>query len=676
MTDVGASGRALGSRYILVERIGQGASGEVWRATDRQTGHSVAAKLLWPQHGSDPEILTRFMNERSVLLGLDHPHIVTVHDFVVEGQDLAIVMDLIAGPSVATLLARRGPLSAALAVPLAASVLDALERAHRQGVIHRDVKPDNILLASADDPTPEDVRLADFGIAGIMSDEGAPATELIGTPNYMPPELVSYGKFGPASDVYAVGVVLYEMLSGRTPFAGPGTNVTVAMRQVNAAPPRLRIDDALWRILDLMLAKDPGRRSSAASAAALLRRLPASALRVEPLAPQPTPDGWVDSAVVLPSKAVVELALGGAASSLPSDTEESSGMDATSLRPMKPLGRPVPATAEADPPDDFGATMMKAATRPDTRVVPRRSGPVGMSRRAKLLIGVGSTLAVAGAGVGLLQAGVFESTSTEAEVEITTTPAHVNGTNLATGLRMDLDAAYDDAAGSTTLTLTVSAAPHAPLRGDLLLVTPGLSGGECAPVTEQDGVVTRVRASVDGLDLDCAYRVEDVLVAGGQSVTIDLVAELDLVDEDGSVPSDFGDWLTSVREATDAGLSAVTGTSFPLQRVGGIRVEPTDVTLSGSSTAVPYRVVATWSSGGADDGTELFTQDTTDGMEVDLLTGLTGGEGLDGVTVSACNAAQVIGVRVLAEQPESSCGLRVTVGALDSGESAFGIRMR
>lgn len=126
---------------------------------------------------------------------------------------------------------------------------------------------------------------------------------------------------------------------------------------------------------------------------------------------------------------------------------------------------------------------------------------------------------------------------------------------------------------------------------------------------------------------------------------------------------------------TDAALSGITGTAFPLQRVTGIRVEPTGVTLAGGATPVPYRVTASW-SGGEDDGTELFTDGTSDGMEVDLLRQLTGGAGLDGVTLSTCNAAQVIGIRVLAEQPESSCHVRARVGGLDSGEEPFAIRMR
>lgn len=679
------AGRALGSRYLLVERIGQGASGEVWRARDRQDDRDVAAKLLWPQHAADPEILTRFINERSVLLALDHPHVVRVHDFVVEGQDLAIVMDLIEGPSLADVLAERATLPPEVAVALVATVLDALDSAHRTGVVHRDVKPDNIMLARTDRLNPQDVLLADFGIAGIVVDEAAPTTELIGTPTYMPPELVSYGKCGPASDVYAAGVVLYQLLAGRTPFAGPGTNVTVAMRQVSAAPLRLPVHDRLWRVLSTMLSKDPGERLSAAGTAALLRRLPASALGSEALPVQPQPDDWTDSPTRLPEKAQVERVLGGSdrgrAGAQTGSGPEDDGADpeATSLRAGQPLvpRSPVKATAEPLLADaDSGATMMKAASLPEVATSARRPAATGMSSRAKALIGIAAAVAVVGVGVVLWATGVFTSDGADEEVEITTAAAHVSGETTATGLRIDLDAAYDQAEQVTGLQVTLSAAPNAPVTGDVLLVLPGLTGGECAGVTESEQVA-RVRASSDGMDIDCGVKLTDVLLEGGASTTVDVTVDLDLVDAEGEQPDDYREWLEQVVQSTQTGLGQLTGTGFALQRVAGVSVEADSVTLAGvEATPVPYRVYADWP--GVDEAarTELFTSETVDGMEVDLLRQLTGGHGLDQVSVTACNGTQAIGIRVLAEQPDSACGLTVGVGALTSTETSFGIRMR
>lgn len=686
MTGGGAPGeRALGSRYTLVDRIGQGASGEVWRARDRLTGTDRAAKLLWPRHAADPEILARFVQERSVLTGLDHPLLVRVHDFVVEGADLAIVMDLVTGPDLGTVLREAGTLSASSAVPIAAAVLEALASAHGHGVVHRDVKPDNVLLARSGPPRAQDVRLADFGIAGMVHDGVASATELIGTPAYMAPELVSYGRAGPPTDVYAAGVLLHELLAGRTPFAGPGTPVTLALRHVHDQPPRLPVHDTLRQVLDRLLAKDPAARPTAAESVRLLRGLPDAALTAAPLPVQAAPRSWTRSRTSLPGRQAVEVALAlprtgpgpepstGGHPPGPEQVEDPG--QATSLRPGRPVAPvdPEPDRVGPDRVDGPDATMMRASA-PDPATVRRPPAPTPMRTRARVLIGCGAALLVGAAGVLVWRSGLLDGGDAP-PVEITTVAAHRNGNPLPTGLRVDLDAAYDATEGLSRVRATVSAAPNAPLRGDVLLVLPGLGSG-CAEVAEQEGVVRTVRASTDGLDLACAHRLVDVDLPGGATVTVDLAVDLDLLDDDGVPADDYGAWLESVQAATDAGLARVPGTDFALQRVSAISVEPADVTLAGSAIEVPYRVAATWSGGGPDGVTELFTGSTSDGMEVDLLRQLTGDAGLDGVVVSACHAARVIGIRVLAEQPESACAMQVRVGALDSGEARFGVRMR
>lgn len=680
-------GRALGSRYVLVEQLGRGAAGEVWRAWDRQAASPVAAKLLWPRHAADPEILARFVNERAVLLGLHHPNIVRVHDFVVEGEDLAIVMDLVAGPSLATLLDRCGTLPPAVAVPLAAAVLDALGSAHARGVTHRDVKPDNVMLAGTGDPRPEDVRLTDFGVAGIVLDEAAAVTELIGTPGYMAPELVSYGRSGPASDVYAVGVLLYELIAGRTPFAGEGTTVTVALRHVTSAPPPLPVDEDLWRLLDAMLAKDPARRGTAEGCAARLRALTDDALAGEALPVQPEPPEWPTATEVLPDRATVDRALA-ADPSQPSQPAERDGMDdvavaQTSMRALRPTGpradRPaaaLAALAQDAPADEHGLTMAKAAPRVEPPTP--RAATSRWSARRRALVAAGAVVVLAVGGLVVWRSGLLtRQTAAADDVEITTAAAHANGIALPTGLRIDLEARYDSAEQATALTVTMSGAPNAPLTGDVLLVLPGaVPDAGCGQVTEQVGVVEPVRASTDGLEIPCGVRLPGVQVQPGATVTVPLAVDLELVDADGAVVPDYGPWLTEVQRATDSALAAITGTAFPAQRVTGIAVEPTSVTLAGTAAPVPYRVVARWSGAGPQEGTDLLTGATTDGMEVELLLDLTGGTGLDGVAVHACAATQVIGIRVLAEQPEQSCSLEVEIGALRSSGASFGIQMR
>lgn len=248
--------------------------GEVWLGEETASGRKVAAKLLRPEHLEDPGLVDRFVRERSILLGLRDPGIVSVTDLVVDGDDLAIVMDYLDGGSLRGVLRDRGALAPALAAGLALRVLEALAHAHAQGVVHRDVKPDNVLLASGwERCAPGDVRLSDFGVARLVGDGARTASGVLGTPAYMSPELIEHGSCGPEGDVYGAGVLLYELLAGRTPFEGAGTDFTVAHRHLTQAPPPLDVGEGLWGLLETLLAKDPLRRPGAADAAARLAGL-------------------------------------------------------------------------------------------------------------------------------------------------------------------------------------------------------------------------------------------------------------------------------------------------------------------------------------------------------------------------------------------------------------------
>ena len=281
---------SLGAGYRLLERRGRGAAGEVWRAVDRRTDEVVAAKLLRSEHVSDRDLVGRFVRERSILTRLRHPNIVAVRDLVVEGDRLAIVMDYIDGGSLRDVLHDDGPLPPALAAGVAAAVLDGLASAHDQGVLHRDIKPDNVLLTEHwRELRPGGLRLTDFGIARIVADGAGTTTGLLGTPEYMSPELLTTGECDLSTDVYGVGILLYELLAGRTPFAGPGTDYTVAHRHVSSEPPRLPVPDALWDVLRGLLDKDPAARPSAARAAASLRSLAAALDGLPALATQAAP---------------------------------------------------------------------------------------------------------------------------------------------------------------------------------------------------------------------------------------------------------------------------------------------------------------------------------------------------------------------------------------------------
>ena len=277
----------LGSKYELHELLGRGAMGQVFRGSVRSDGYPVAVKVLKPELISEPEVIARFLQERSILTSISHPHVVRVLDLVVEGETAGIVMELVPGQDLRHYLSACGTLPAAHAVYFARQLLEGTAAVHAAGIIHRDVKPGNVLVDASGDEVI--LKLTDFGIARLSY--GSALTQqpsLLGTPEYMAPEVADSAPATPAADLYSVGIVLYEMLAGRTPFAG-GHPMSVLHRQLEQLPvpiPGTRTD--LWALVEWLLAKDPqARPSSAAEAAAALGRLEPDLAEEPALPPMP-----------------------------------------------------------------------------------------------------------------------------------------------------------------------------------------------------------------------------------------------------------------------------------------------------------------------------------------------------------------------------------------------------
>ena len=262
--------QALGSRYVIEERISSGGMGEIWRGRDLAADEPVAIKVLHERFAADPTELTRFVRERTILTGLRHPNLVPVRDMIMEGGRLALVMDLVEGPDMHRHLRTHGPLAPAPAATLIAQVCEALAVVHAAGIVHRDLKPSNILLDTSQ--SPPIARLTDFGIA--RAEDALPLTTesvIVGTPQYCAPEVIGGERGGPSVDVYAAGTSLYELLVGRPPFAG-GPASAVFWRHLDAEPLRPPgTPESLWAVIAACLAKDPARRPSAETTARLLR---------------------------------------------------------------------------------------------------------------------------------------------------------------------------------------------------------------------------------------------------------------------------------------------------------------------------------------------------------------------------------------------------------------------
>ncbi|MDH6554212.1 serine/threonine protein kinase [Streptomyces sp. SAI-133] len=256
----------LAERYRLEEPLGRGAMGEVWRADDQLLGRPVAVKLVQGAEAADSE---RFRMEAQTSARLNHPNVVSVYDFGSHDGQSYLVMELVDGWSLAQERSLRGALAPQEAAAVAAQMATGLVAAHQQGVIHRDIKPANVML-SADGTA----KITDFGIARFADAAAVTLTatgKVMGTGDYLAPERALGRPATPASDVYSLGCVLYELLTGRPPFRG-ATTLAVVQQHVDASPPppaHLRPDTphALSDYVLRLLAKDPAHRPTAEQAA-------------------------------------------------------------------------------------------------------------------------------------------------------------------------------------------------------------------------------------------------------------------------------------------------------------------------------------------------------------------------------------------------------------------------
>lgn len=267
-------GTKLGGRYRLDERIAVGGMGEVWRTTDEVLGREVAVKVLLPSLLNEPGFVERFRGEARVVATLTHANIVRVYDYGESPMDggghvAYLVMEFVSGEALTKRLQRHGRLTPAEALPLMAQAAEALHAAHVAGVIHRDVKPGNLLIAQNDT-----VMLTDFGIARSALTGGlTQAGSVLGTAAYVSPEQASGHGVTAQSDVYSLGIVTYQALAGRRPFDSDNP-VELAMRHVNDMPPPLPDDvpEATRAFAARALAKDPAQRFTTAAEMAAAAR--------------------------------------------------------------------------------------------------------------------------------------------------------------------------------------------------------------------------------------------------------------------------------------------------------------------------------------------------------------------------------------------------------------------
>ncbi len=330
-------GRAVG-KYRIVEPLGEGGMGVVYRARHELLDSPAAIKVLLPQFSRDPVLLERFFKEAKAASSIRHVGITAVFEYGRLADDQAfIIMELLRGEDLKSFLARHGPLVPPVAIEIATQLLSTLAAAHETGVVHRDLKPDNIYL-TRDHGAPGGIRVKvlDFGIAKLMSDADTGGTtrtgSILGTPTYMAPEQCKGGEaVDGRADLYAVGCVLFELLTGRPPFDARGSGEILAMHIYQTAPRIAEVGPTvpaeLESVVARLLAKRPDDRApSAAWTIAALERVPVAPIDgLLPLieserAPPPDPrttvksdDGrlarWIPVAVIAIAVAIAALAV-------------------------------------------------------------------------------------------------------------------------------------------------------------------------------------------------------------------------------------------------------------------------------------------------------------------------------------------------------------------------------
>ena len=272
--------------YVLDERIGAGAMGVVWRAHRAGDGQTVAVKLLRDELVRDPKMVKRFEQEAEALLDVRGPRVASLLDVIAEDDVLALVTEHVPGGDLRGWLLAQGARPPREAAALTVQVLDGLASVHAAGIVHRDVKPENILIREVTGSVPELV-LTDFGVARL-ADQSTITQGVIGTPRYLAPEIAANERATPAADLYAAGIILYELLAGEPPFRGEHLMAVILAHAQEPPPPLPHCPPRLWQFLQRLLAKEPtgrpwpaagARDQLAAMVATLPDRAPAEILR-------------------------------------------------------------------------------------------------------------------------------------------------------------------------------------------------------------------------------------------------------------------------------------------------------------------------------------------------------------------------------------------------------------
>ncbi|MFD1813060.1 Stk1 family PASTA domain-containing Ser/Thr kinase [Rhodococcus gannanensis] len=576
-------GELLERRYRVDAPIARGGMSTVYRGMDLRLDRPVAIKVMDPQFAQDPQFLSRFEFEARAVARLSHPGLVAVHDQGVDGEHAFLVMELVAGGTLRELLRERGPMPPHASTAVVRPVLDALAVAHRAGLVHRDVKPENILISDAGE-----VKIADFGLVRAVAASNVTSSSVIlGTAAYLSPEQVTSGYADPRSDVYATGLMLFETLTGRTPFTGD-TSLSIAYQRINTDVPAPSsmipgVPAEFDQIVLQATARDPeerfahaGEMSAALVAAARQLQLP-------------------DYRVPAPRRSAQHLsaAMQVAASTAPTEAAGTAAPTVSTAAPTTVVAHP--AVAHAEPQPTKAVTQLThredlphnpsdeyaAHTRydfPDFAADRRRS------RRAMMtwLLVIALLAAVVGFGGWWLGSGRYTSVPSVEGMDRTAATAAVEAAGLSTEIRGE----YSDTAPADALLGTdPDSGSRVPRDGSVALLVslgkpavPNLTRGADIATVEDD-LRSRTFVPVDGGEAFSATAPVGSVAAldPGPGTVLAVGSEVKVLRSKGSPPVELPDLRGKTADQARAELDALGITVSDTREVFDSEVDAGDV---------------------------------------------------------------------------------------------------
>lgn len=648
-----SAGRDLGANYQVGQRLGAGACGIVYAGVDKRSGEQVAIKFLREQYSQDTQVLTRFVSERTLLTAISHPRIVRVRDLVAEDGQLAIIMDYLPGPTLAAYLAEHTTLAPHLALTITSQTLAGLGHAHDHQLIHRDIKPDNIILTRPHDQEDPGVVITDFGIASILGASHSSMTANVGTANYMAPELIEDATIAASVDLYAVGITCYQMLTATTPFdSGDHANAfTIAHRHLTLAPPPVRgLGPKTQQFLDALLSKDPAQRSSVERLASLLQAAIEETIGQDPLPARSLDTTSYHQATILKPETTAR------ASELP-----------VNLPPKQPAISALPHLPAAST-----ATVIKpqpVSLNPLERKVEDLSkAQVPAWKRIRIPVVAAVVVSVL---IVILTWWLWPQSTSTVKTH-SAMEASLEEPPLPSGLKIGRSAKWDSQ--SRTITYTVNyASIKTPIQGQVMEILSNTDGSCATPKWQpsQPGITaTHHSQAMTSIKAECAWTV--TLPTIGQS-PFSLTATI-VPDATPASQEDLQAWLAKQSQATTKALSDpnATSTAYPLQRLSGIRLQlPQRIT---QGKIIPIAIIGVW-PGGENTLTPIYTSPNT-GEPTSVVKDITASD-LNGVHLSdRCSGAVSItpsGREVTALYPTTSCSISVQVGNYETEQTPITI---